>query len=175
MQAHAAPADQPARSWNVTPSSRDQAPAPKVFFTTLDGIRGLAALLVVVRHTGALVDPLSFQESYLAVDVFFVLSGVVLSQAYEARLQAGLGALRFAWIRLVRIYPLYFLGGLISVVTILAGIDAPARAGHLATYALLGLFMLPNPGLGSVYVYPLINPSWSLFMELAVNVFYAAA
>ncbi len=155
--------------------SRASAPPEKTFFKTLDGIRGLAALLIVVRHTGALFDPVGFKESYLAVDVFFVLSGVVLAQAYEARLQMGLGALRFAWIRLVRIYPLYILGALIAVLTILAGIDTQDRARYLGIYALLGLFLLPNPDIGSVYLYPLVAPSWSLFLELGVNVFYAAA
>jgi peptidoglycan/LPS O-acetylase OafA/YrhL len=175
MEPQATPHHQPGGSFEPRPSGRGQARPSNVFFTTLDGIRGLAALLVVVRHTGALVDPVSFQESYLAVDVFFVLSGVVITQAYEQRLATGLGALRFAWLRIVRIYPLYVLGGLIAVLTILAGIDAPDRASHLATYALLGLFLLPNAGVGSVYLFPLVVPSWSLFLELAVNIFYAVA
>ena len=145
----------------------------KVYFYSLDGIRGVAALLIVMRHTEALFAPWTLQESYLAVDVFFVLSGVVISQAYGERLRSGLGFAAFTWIRAVRIMPLYLLGSLISLLAAVAGVVSFGPGRMLALYPALGLFMIPNPGIGTVNVYPLDNPAWSLPLELAVNLFYA--
>ncbi len=147
--------------------------AYKTFFYTLDGIRGVAALLIVLRHTETLFNPWRLQESYLAVDVFFVLSGVVISQAYGARLQSGLGFWRFAWVRAVRILPLYLLGTAISLVAVALGFVAFGPMRYVALYTVLGMFMIPNPGIGTANVYPLNNPSWSLPLELLVNLFYA--
>ena len=147
--------------------------AGKTYFYTLDGIRGVAALLIVMRHTEALFTPWNLQESYLAVDVFFVLSGVVISQAYAGRLRSSLGFSAFTWIRAVRIMPLYLLGSLISLAAALAGLISFGPWRLLALYAGLALFMLPNPGIGTVNVYPLDNPAWSLPLEFAVNLLYA--
>ena len=90
-------------------------------FYTLDGIRGIAAILVMMRHTIPFFG-VDFVESYLAVDIFFLLSGVVITNAYERRLQSGLSVLRFIWIRVVRMYPLYMLGSLISIVAVAFGL-----------------------------------------------------
>ena len=94
-------------------------------FTTLDGLRGIAALAVITRHAAAYFSSVSiyvlpnagappisvgpFFESYLAVDFFFVLSGFVLAHAYGERLRHGLSAMQFMAIRLIRLYPLYLL------------------------------------------------------------------
>ena len=147
--------------------------ADKLFFTCLDGIRGVAALLIVLRHTEQLVSPILFQESYLAVDVFFVLSGVVISQAYEVRLLSNLSFTRFAQIRIVRIFPLYILGTVISALCAITGLLPFGTRGDLPLYIILGLFLIPNPGIGTINVFPLNNPAWSLFLELVVNMFYA--
>ena len=147
----------------------------KTIFYSLDGIRGVAALLVVMRHTQSLFFPWMVQESYLAVDIFFVLSGVVLAQAYGQRLQTGrMSFASFAWIRLVRIMPLYLLGTTISIVAISTGIVSFGSPRLLAYYVLIAVFMLPNPGVGTVDVYPLNNPCWSLPLELCANGLYGA-
>ncbi|MFX8945840.1 acyltransferase family protein, partial [Acinetobacter baumannii] len=62
-------------------------------FATLDGLRGVAALLVVYHHehlAGIVGAPAG---AYLAVDLFFLMSGFVIAHAYEARLEQGLSAL----------------------------------------------------------------------------------
>jgi hypothetical protein len=92
-------------------------------FTTLDGMRGIAALAVVTRHAPLYFESVSifvqspmakapiavgpFFESYLAVDFFFALSGFVLAHAYGHRLATGMSPGRFMAIRLIRLYPLY--------------------------------------------------------------------
>jgi peptidoglycan/LPS O-acetylase OafA/YrhL len=144
----------------------------KPVFYTLDGMRGVAALLVVLRHTTHFFGDFGFQESYLAVDIFFAMSGVVLANAYEQRLKAGLSAKTFAWIRLVRLYPLYALGLALSVLALALGADHE-RASWLHWTLPLAVFLLPDLlSFTGTSTFPLNGPSWSLFMELWVNIIY---
>ena|ERR1019366_1468860 len=75
------------------------------FFATLDGIRGIAAIIVVGVHAEPLFGNWATRENGLAVDIFFILSGVVIDNAYGHRLQTGLAVRSFAKIRLIRFYP----------------------------------------------------------------------
>jgi peptidoglycan/LPS O-acetylase OafA/YrhL len=60
-------------------------------FYTIDGLRGIAALLVVCRHIVPLHGgKLNFQSSYLAVEMFFLFSGFVIAHAYDKRFAAGM-------------------------------------------------------------------------------------
>jgi peptidoglycan/LPS O-acetylase OafA/YrhL len=68
-------------------------------FHTLTGLRGLAALWVLVYHYIArnhVPDLKSFiplfQTGYLGVDLFFVLSGFVLAHTYRDTASASLSA-----------------------------------------------------------------------------------
>ncbi len=158
-------------------------------FVTLDGLRGIAALVIVTRHAPAFFASISiyvsrahgsplpvgpFFESYLAVDFFFALSGFVLSYAYGERLQAGMGPGRFMTIRLIRLYPLY----LLTVVLSFGDVFLKLAHGEIETGRLLpyitelacGLFFLPSPT--SPLLFPLNPPAWSLFFELLANAFY---
>ncbi len=140
-------------------------------FRTLDGIRGVAALLVVMRHADPYFKGLPRTESYLAVDLFFVLSGFVLAYSYQARLDAGMTAIRFMRLRLIRLYPLYALGLAIAVAAVVfeafCGVAPPA---WIEVATLLAAFMLPSPVYGApAGIFPLNGPSWSLFFELAAN------
>jgi peptidoglycan/LPS O-acetylase OafA/YrhL len=144
----------------------------KPVFHTLDGVRGVAALLVVLRHTTHFFGDFGFQESYLAVDIFFAMSGVVLANAYEHRLKTGLSAKTFAWIRLVRLYPLYALGLALSVLALALGADHD-KANWLPWTLPLAVFLLPDLlSFTGTSTFPLNGPSWSLFMELWVNIIY---
>jgi peptidoglycan/LPS O-acetylase OafA/YrhL len=146
--------------------------AGKPVFYTLDGMRGVAALLVVLRHTTHFFGDFGFQESYLAVDIFFAMSGVVLANAYEQRLKTGLPARTFAWIRLVRLYPLYALGLALAVLALAFGADHE-KANWLLWTLPLAVFLLPDLlSFTGTSTFPLNGPSWSLFMELWVNIIY---
>ncbi|NVN10595.1 acyltransferase family protein [Nguyenibacter vanlangensis] len=147
---------------------------PRRLFHTLDGLRGLAAAAVVLCHT-----PLIFAASwspvggYLAVDLFFGLSGFVLADAYSARLDAGMALSGFMWKRVLRLWPLYALGLTISAAaTALAIAMYHTPASKLAPF-LPALFYIPWFGSGQL-LYPLNYPSWSLFYELVVNLVMAA-
>ena len=148
-------------------------------FVVLDGLRGVAAFAVILDHVpgGALGDLLPGR--YLAVDFFFVLSGLVLSHAYGRRLEQGWSPLTFLTARLIRLYPMYLLGLMIglalSVLGLLRGWVGPTWSDVLTTAA-LGLLFLPAPPMpafGGGSLYPFNGPAWSLFFELIANLIYA--
>src|ERR1041385_8149717 len=79
-------------------------------FEALDLLRGLAALAVVAFHVPHIPGTLSLApRGYLAVDLFFALSGFVLAYAYGAELARGGNIRRFMVQRLIRLYPLYLI------------------------------------------------------------------
>ncbi|MBN8608410.1 MAG: acyltransferase [Caulobacterales bacterium] len=146
-------------------------------FITLDALRGIAALAVISWHGGRLFgDHGAFTAAILAVDLFFILSGFVLTHAYEKRLHAGMSVASFVRMRLIRLYPLYLLGFLIAGAAVALRIYAEAREGsaELGLAALLNALMLPNPALGAPpFLFHFNFPAWSLFFELIANVLFA--
>jgi peptidoglycan/LPS O-acetylase OafA/YrhL len=149
-------------------------------FHTLDMLRGIAALGVVTYHMQAVSAPISAPGGYLAVDLFFLLSGVVLSHAYEHRFRAGMGTLDFMRARIIRLYPLYFLGTLLGIsVTLASWLGRNSlhwEPETISQAALLALLILPNFSAKPVdQLFPLNIPCWSLFFELLVNFAFAAA
>lgn len=141
----------------------------------LDGIRGVAAILVLGRHSTQYWN-FEIYRSYLAVDLFFLLSGFVIAFAYEGRLRNGnLSFSSFMKIRLIRLYPMYLLSLLISVVVVLVFIGETQKSvGEVFVAALLALFFLPSGATEKSLLFFLNIPYWSLFFELIVNMFYAA-
>lgn len=151
----------------------------RAFFPALDAIRGLAALMVVMHHNKGLVG-FALPRGYLAVDLFFALSGIVVANAYEAKLLSSMTTGRFAYVRIVRLYPLYLVGLLLGVLGALL-VQNPLLQGVGVTTALMfGLFLIPHIGaMGhgagqSAIMYPLNLPAWSLLLELIINFVYAA-
>lgn len=147
-------------------------------FETLDGVRGVAALAVVVFHAPTFFAPAGLPSAYLAVDLFFALSGFVIDFAYKARLEAGIGALAFMRLRLIRLYPLYLLGTLIGVFSAIAALALGGgllSPGGLAGAALANLFLLPSPAIHDApHLFPLNSPGWSLFFELVINLLFVS-
>ena len=96
----------------------------KPHYHILDGLRGAAALMVVWYHVfegfafadGSAIDV--FNHGYLAVDFFFMLSGFVISYAYDDRWnKMSLGD--FFKRRLVRLHPMIVMGAIIGVTYLL--------------------------------------------------------
>ncbi|PIB93986.1 acyltransferase [Caulobacter sp. FWC2] len=139
----------------------------------LDALRGLAALLVLAFHARGLSFPRAIGpyevlgHGYLAVDLFFVISGFVLARAYDAGLAAGEGA-GFMLKRLKRLYPMALLGLLLG-----AGIWLAQGADPGTTLLLMVLGLTFIPFNGGRDVFPLNGPQWSLMWELAANLVYA--
>lgn len=135
----------------------------------LDGLRGMAAIAVVFHHEPGMYGSHGLlPRAYLAVDFFFMLSGFVLTLAYERRLQSGLRAALFMWQRVARLWPVLAVGvGIGAIGAVIAGTGAISLA-HLA----LGLVLLPwvRPG---HRLYELNGPQWSLTFELLANAAHA--
>lgn len=145
---------------------------PGKVFATMNGLRGIAAMVVIAYHWFH-----GLPNGYLAVDFFYVLSGFVIAHAYENRLQNGLSLGGFLAVRLIRLYPLYFIGMAASIFVVAASfaakgviISAESTAFQSIPFAIL---MLPAPGTAELY--PLNYPAWSLFYELIANIVYAAS
>ena len=143
-------------------------------FLTLDGLRGVAAVFVAMRHT-AFFHSLGVHGGYMAVDLFFVLSGFVIAHAYERRLAAGMGAARFLALRYLRLWPVYLIGACVGLAAALChalpGRDnlSPAEVARVAPFALA---MLPGPPIRPM-LYPVDSVAWSLALELIINLVYA--
>ena len=142
----------------------------KDYFVMLEGVRGIAAIAVALRHMWPTIFPMRVPVSYLAVDIFFLLSGIVIANSYEARLTNGqMGFFSFIEKRLIRLYPMYVLGIALGVVSVLVrGDDRSQLLGQIVSAA----FYFPYIQGSSPF--PLNAPAWSLVFELAINIAYAA-
>jgi len=155
---------------------------PSVRLTSLDGVRGLAALMVVLSHVAAMTyapwggttpTTLEFALWHLgapAVDVFFILSGFVVTQSLLRR-PAVLPYLTRRWVRLAPLAYLAVLLGLLSKpLAELAGSDFSVLVTRdlqaaLTPKDLLGSLTLTFPALNANHLNP---PLWTLIVELQV-------
>jgi len=132
----------------------------------LDGLRGVAALCILVFHaTPGLLG--SFRgNAYLAVDLFFMLSGYVIARTYEARLGDGLSPAAFLTIRYRRLWPTMFIGGLMGLPWFFITFDSSHWWIAIANLLLIPTFLFNR-------VYVLNAPAWSIFFELVANMLHA--
>ncbi len=148
----------------------------------LTGIRGIAAWGVVLYHirlslTGLLPAPVIavLAKGYLAVDLFFILSGFVIWYNYSGRIaDGGAGAVRlFLWRRFARVWPLHgailagFLG--LALVMIATGRDA---SGYPLGELPLHLLLIQNWGLTGALSWN--HPAWSISTEFAAYLIFPA-
>lgn len=161
----------------------------KPHYELLDGLRGVAAMLVIWYHVwegfafvgGGVIE--NFNHGYLAVDLFFMLSGFVISYAYDRRMDE-MGVKNFFKRRLIRLQPMVVLGAVIGAITfIVQGSTTwdgtPIAISWVMLAMLLAMFLIPavpNVGYevrGYGEMFPLNGPSWSLFFEYIGNILYA--
>ncbi len=120
----------------------------KSHFELLDGLRGVAALAVVVLHSWKSrgIAP----NGHLAVDFFFLLSGFVIAYAYEDRILAGMPLKEFFVRRLIRLYPMIFVGAAGGVViALIHNLTDKVHAYPLHSLAVSGVssfFLIPYSG-----------------------------
>jgi len=162
----------------------------KAHYDLLDGLRGVAALIVMWYHVfegyafagNTLIE--NFNHGYLAVDFFFMLSGFVISYAYDDRWNKSLTLKSFFKRRLIRLHPMVIMGAVIGAVTFSIQGSVQWDGTHIATsmmmLALLSTMLLipalPGTGhevRGNGEMFPLNGPSWSLFFEYIGNILYA--
>ncbi|RWR28445.1 acyltransferase [Sinirhodobacter populi] len=143
-------------------------------FDFLDSLRGIAALAVVLFHqSDRLGLPGIPVGSYLAVDFFFILSGFVLTGAYDERLRQGqLGAKEFLVRRIIRLYPLFFAGMVFGFAVKFAKVfvEPGVEVWTIIDSFLLNLLLVPTPGVdGDPNLFPANGVAWSLFYEFIAN------
>jgi peptidoglycan/LPS O-acetylase OafA/YrhL len=147
----------------------------KSHFVGLDGMRGLAAICVVIFHWFAAHQLQWFGTSVLAVDFFFVLSGFVIAYSYSTKLNEGLKLATFMLLRVIRLYPMILLGlclGLVrSIGKAFTGEDG-VTLGQVFLEFIFSVFLVPNQLIGSVEFYQLNVPLWSLLFEMMAYFFF---
>jgi peptidoglycan/LPS O-acetylase OafA/YrhL len=155
-------------------------PNEKEVFYTLDAMRGVAAICVMFYHFNAWLSPKPLlPSSYLAVDLFFLLSGFVIAHAYNGRLGGGMTLLTFVRIRLIRLFPVYLIGTGLGLAYFLLRMrlepGKPIGLVYLGRETLLSVLMLPQIGKATLPgLYPFDPAAWSLFLEVLANIAYAA-
>lgn len=135
----------------------------------LDALRGLAAVAVVLFHFTTRYDQLlghaeplswSLPWGHYGVDLFFMLSGYVILMSLER----SRGAVHFAWGRLTRLYPSYWVAAAFTFIVVTM-IGLPGQEVSLGD-ALLNVTMIQSL-LGASHI---DGAYWSLQAEL---IFYA--
>jgi peptidoglycan/LPS O-acetylase OafA/YrhL len=145
---------------------------------SLDGLRGIAALAVMAFHFNLFFLPQAglstmvplVNRAYLAVDLFFLLSGFVMAHVYGRQLAANRGAhwRRFALARFARLYPLFAIATL-AVVALVALCHVPADGVSFSGQSLaLEALMLQQWCSGLSWDYP----SWSISTEAEAYTFF---
>lgn len=160
--------------------------ASKPRYAILDGLRGVAALVVILFHGFETYIPFfgtqHINHGYLAVDFFFVLSGFVIGYAYDDRWDR-MSTWSFFKRRLIRLHPMVVAGTLFGASLFFFGeSDYFSLIGGTEPWKfflciVLGLLMIPaGTGLdirGWGETNSLNGPNWSLTFEYIGNILYA--
>ena len=172
----------PTPSLVAVPGQSPEVLKSKPHFDALDGLRGVAALAIVVFHFMEWVFTVPKQNfighGFLAVDFFFCLSGFVIGYAYDERLPR-MGLRAFFTARAIRLHPLVVLGSVLGLLGFLLDPFA-AQSGAYSTGRLLlifgcSLFLIPFPAMADrgYNLFGFNAPAWSLFWEYVANIVYA--
>ncbi len=160
---------------------------PKQHYEILDGLRGVAAIMVVIFHTFEPWDhDIRFNQiinhGYLAVDFFFLLSGFVVAYAYDDR-WPRMSQWDFYKRRLIRLQPMVIMGTLIGAALFylqacpVEPLVAQTPVWKMLLVMLLGFTLLPLPVSADIRgwseMQPLDGPAWSLYFEYIANILYA--
>jgi len=161
-------------------------PVSKPHFPILDGLRGVAALMVVIfhlfeSHATSHQDQI-VNHGYLAVDFFFLLSGFVIGYAYDDR-WSKMTVKDFFTRRLIRLQPMVVMGMLIGGLLFYFQASelwpniAQTPVWKMLLVMVIGMTLIPLPLSmdirGWTEMHPLNGPGWSLFYEYIANILYA--
>ncbi len=156
-------------------------------FEILDGLRGVAAVIVLLYHhfdLYGLGSPVTakINHGYLAVDFFFILSGFVIGYAYDDR-WGRMSLKNFFKRRLVRLHPMIIFSTLVGMVFFYFGsgdmfpLISSTHVWMLLICALLSVLMIPAPISMDIRGWNEINAingnAWTLYFEYFANIIYA--
>lgn len=163
-------------------------PDTKKHYLILDGLRGVAAIMVIIFHlfeifSGGDHHKQIINHGYLAVDFFFLLSGFVIGYAYDDR-WGKMTLKSFFKRRLIRLHPMIILAMIIGAIAFYFS-ASPILFPHineiplwkLLLVMIIGFTLIPVTGSleirGWSEMHPLNGPAWSLFYEYVGNILYA--
>jgi peptidoglycan/LPS O-acetylase OafA/YrhL len=154
----------------------------KQHFEILDGLRGIAALAIVMFHFMEWVyndySRNFIGHGFLAVDFFFCLSGFVIAYAYDDRIKK-IGVAEFFKSRIIRLHPLVISGSVLGLLAFLfdpfGGHPELYSAGKIIVTFLCSVLLIPFPVIAdrSFNLFSFNAPAWSLFWEYIANIAYA--
>ncbi|MBO3269053.1 acyltransferase family protein [Hymenobacter defluvii] len=168
------------------PGTHNKELATPPHYPVLDGLRGVAAIIVVTFH---LTEPLGtghldilVNHGYLAVDFFFLLSGFVIGYAYDDRwYKMSVGG--FLKRRVARLQPMVVLGMTLGAIgfyftdSTIWPLIHTVPVWKMLLVLLIGYTILPVPLSldirGWQEMHPLNSVGWSLFFEYVANLLYA--
>ncbi|MDZ4808803.1 MAG: acyltransferase [Bacteroidota bacterium] len=153
---------------NSNPAYKQAAIAPeqagRTYYPALDGLRGLAILLVVVYHNFGFINVFFF--GWLGVDLFFVLSGFLITDILLKTVGKKDYLRNFYIRRMLRIFPLYYLCLILFLIVLPKTnlqFDVQYYIDHqvwLWTYLQNWIYTFQNPGQTNT-----LNHLWSLAVE----------
>ncbi|NNA55879.1 acyltransferase family protein [Pseudomonas koreensis] len=148
---------------------------------SVQALRALAAWTVVCHHFMQIffdfkargpIGQLFIDKGAVGVDIFFVISGLVIFLSTEDKV---LRPVQFLLYRLCRIVPAYWLYTLLMALLVWFARpvlpDQTLDAGHL----LLSLLFIPAQNPGGYGLYPTLNVGWTLNYEMLFYVLFACA
>ncbi len=160
----------------------------KSHYQILDGLRGVAAIMVVIFHIFEIFSGGNhlvqiINHGYLAVDFFFVLSGFVIGYAYDDRWRK-MTIKDFFKRRLIRLHPMILMGMTVGAICfyysaspILFPQISSVPLWKMLMVMLIGYTLIPVPTSldirGWTEMHPLNGPAWTLFFEYIANIAYA--
>lgn len=138
------------------------------FFGNIQGLRGIAVLLVMLFHLQGIerkystdwILPDYFQLGAVGVDVFFLISGFIMMTVTHHLLPGKHSALDFMLHRCIRIYPLYWLVSALVMAGVLLKPDIGKNIPSADFYFLQSFLLLPQADL------PLLSVGWTLIHEI---------
>jgi peptidoglycan/LPS O-acetylase OafA/YrhL len=164
----------------------------RTHYEVLDGLRGTAAISVVIFHILEWVTPNwdinPLHHAYLAVDFFFMLSGFVVGYAYDDRMKKdapakiALSFREFAKRRLIRLHPVVIVAAAAGLLGFLFDpyvgtaqtVGVAISPAKLMLIFALSLLLLPTPNLPNTFneTHSINGPAWTLFLEYIANTLY---
>ena len=142
------------------------------YYPALDGLRGVAILLVVIYHNFGFISQSHF--GWLGVDLFFVLSGFLITGILLKTVDKPGFLSNFYMRRVLRIFPLYYLSLLIFLFVLPPFTSERIHWDYYIdnqvyfwTYIQNWLFIFKEPGNAQI-----LNHYWSLAVEEQFYIFW---
>ena len=142
------------------------------YLDNLTSLRGITALLVAVYHFEDLMlrfipqaSSMFFSKSYMMVDIFFLMSGFIITHVYDPRFQQQIAApdyKKFIIARFARIYPMHLFVLLIVLISFVAS-GSPSSPIQNPNAILSNLLLVHSFGIHNTFTWNV--PSWSISAE----------